>query len=215
MTVPADTASKIALLNGNCPYVPDLPVAAGEDLWVFGYGSLMWDPGFPFTDRQPALLHGYHRRFCVYSHRYRGTPKVPGLVFGLDRGGSCRGLAFRVAAADVPDTLVYLWDREMVSGVYKPSLRRVRLPEAAVPACCFVVDRTHRQYCGGLALDEAAEVICRAQGLRGPNCDYLFNTIRHLQDLGIADRRLEALAERVGGLLGLHGALPAAAPPVF
>ena len=179
---------------------PTIPVKPGEDLWVFGYGSLMWNPGFPYLEQSDALLHGYHRSFCVYSHRYRGTPEKPGLVLGLDRGGSCRGVAFRVAAADVPDTLVYLWDREMVTGIYKPGLRPLRLPGGTVQACCFVIDRHHKQYCGRLSLEDTAAYIC--QGQRGPNSEYLFNTVEHLDELGIADSPLHELADRVRAAQG-------------
>ncbi|CBS87151.1 gamma-glutamylcyclotransferase [Azospirillum lipoferum] len=178
----------------------DIAVEPGSDLWVFGYGSLMWNPEFPFVERHAATLPGYHRSFCVASHRYRGTPERPGLVLGLDRGGSCRGMVFRVAAADVPATLDCLWDREMINRVYRPKLLQVRLRDGrsvegleAVRACCFVVDRDHPQYCRGL--DEAA-VVCRIGGCcgeRGPNIDYLANTVRHLDDLGIRDDRLARL----------------------
>ena len=176
---------------------PTIPVKPGEDLWVFGYGSLMWNPGFPYLEQSDALLHGYHRSFCVYSHRYRGTPEKPGLVLGLDRGGSCRGVAFRVAAADVPDTLTYLWDREMVTGIYKPGLRPLRLPGGVVQACCFVIDRNHKQYCGKLSLENTAAYICQGHGQRGPNSEYLFNTVCHLDELGIADSPLHQLADMV------------------
>ena len=181
--------------------LPAIAVTPGEDLWIFGYGSLMWNPGFPYLERSEALLHGYHRRFCVYSHRYRGTPETPGLVLGLDRGGSCRGMAFRVAAADVPDTLTYLWGREMVTGVYKPGLRTVRLAGGAAQACCFVVDRDHKQYCGKLSLKQTIAHICQGHGQRGPNCDYLFNTVCHLDELGIADSPLHRLAKVVRAAL--------------
>lgn len=179
-----------------------LALPPGEDLWVFGYGSLMWNPGFPYLERSEALLHGYHRGFCVYSHRYRGTPEKPGLVLGLDRGGSCRGVAFRVAAADVPDTLAYLWEREMVTGIYKPGMRPLRLPDRVVQACCFVIDRNHKQYCGKLSLQQTAGFICQGHGQRGPNCEYLFNTVEHLDELGITDGLLHRLAEMVRAAKG-------------
>lgn len=187
----------------------DIAVEPGADLWVFGYGSLMWNPGFPFVERHAATLPGYHRSFCVASHRYRGTPERPGLVLGLDRGGSCRGIVFRVAAADVPATLDYLWEREMDNRVYLPRMLRVRLRDGgaaeggeAVSACCFIVDRSHPQYCRGL--DEAS-VICRIAdccGQRGPNIDYLANTVEHLKELGICDARLSKLYDRVRGVPG-------------
>ena len=123
------------------PYLfPKIKVPPGTDLWVFGYGSLMWNPEFPYAERRQALLRGYHRRFCVYSHRYRGTPDRPGLVLGLDRGGSCRGIAFRVEPPHVNSTIDLLWDREMVSGVYAPKIIKVTTDGGRIPACAFVAD---------------------------------------------------------------------------
>lgn len=184
----------------------DIAVEPDTDLWVFGYGSLMWNPGFTFVEQHAATLPGYHRSFCVASLRYRGTPERPGLVLGLDRGGSCRGIVFRVAAADVPATLDYLWEREMDSRVYLPRMLRVRLRDGrsaeglgTVNACCFIVDRNHPQYCRGL--DETA-VVCRIAGCcgqRGPNIEYLANTVEHLKELGICDARLSDLYDRVRG----------------
>ncbi len=172
----------------------DITLAPGADLWVFAYGSLMWNPGFPFIERHVATLNGYHRRFCVASHRYRGTPETPGLVLGLDHGGSCRGIVFRIAAAEVPAALDYLWDREMTNRVYRPLFRRLRRRDGkAVEACCFVVDRQHYQYCGGL--DEASVIqrIARCCGQRGPNVEYLANTVSHLDALGIPDAALRRI----------------------
>ncbi len=180
-----------------CPEAPGFRLAPGEDIWVFGYGSLMWNPGFPHIERQPALVRGWHRRFCVYSFHYRGTPERPGLVLGLDRGGSCRGVAFRVAAADAPATLAYLWEREMISAVYRPAVVAARLPGAIVRAAAFVADRCHEQYCHRLDDEAMAAVIAAGHGLMGPNRDYLDNTVRHLDELGIADTPIHALAERV------------------
>ncbi len=178
----------------------DIAVTPGADLWVFAYGSLMWNPGFPFTERHAATLGGYHRRFCVDLHRYRGTPDRPGLVLGLDRGGSCRGIVFRVAAERVPDALDYLWDREMNNRVYCPKFLRVRLRDAVsaegygvVEACCFIVDRTHRQYCGCLDDEAMAARIAGCCGARGPNIEYLANTVAHLDALGIRDDALHRL----------------------
>jgi glutathione-specific gamma-glutamylcyclotransferase len=169
----------------------------GEDLWVFGYGSLMWNPGFPHVESRPALLRGYHREFCVSSHRYRGTRERPGLVLGLDRGGSCRGIAFRAAAAAVPEALAYLWDREMMSGVYRPRMVPVATREGAVRACAFVADPYHRQYCGCLSIDVVTARIRDCRGERGANLDYLANTVGHLRELGIRDARLERLLAAV------------------
>ena len=191
----------------------DITVEPGADLWVFGYGSLMWNPGFPYLESRPGVVGGYHRRFCVSSHRYRGTPERPGLVLGLDRGGSCRGLAFRVAPEHVPATLDYLWDREMINRVYRPRMVPVRLGggqgsggqgdtgqaggEAPVSACTFVVDRRHGQYCGCLDESTMADRIAGCCGERGPNLDYLANTVAHLEELGIRDRSLSSLLAAV------------------
>ncbi len=172
-----------------------------EDLWVFAYGSLMWDPGFAFTERRLGVLRGYHRRFCIYSLRYRGTPEAPGLVFGLDHGGACRGMLFRVARAEALPVLESLWAREMVSAVYKPKLLPVRADDGeTVPACAFVVDRRHAQYCRGLDLAASAALIRRSAGERGPNVEYLANTVDHLETLGIADHGLRLLLAAVRAL---------------
>ena len=169
-----------------------------EDLWVFAYGSLMWDPGFPFTERRLGVLRGYHRRFCIYSIHYRGTPEAPGLVFGLDRGGACRGMLFRVARACALPVLESLWAREMITAVYKPRLLTVRADGGqTVRACAFVVDRAHPQYCRGLGLAGTAALIRRSAGARGPNIDYLANTVEHLEKLGIADHGLRQLLAAV------------------
>lgn len=172
-----------------------------SDIWVFGYGSLMWNPGFEHVESRPALLHGWHRAFCVYSHRYRGTPEQPGLVLGLDRGGSCRGMAYRVARARALDVLDYLWDREMVHGVYTPRVLATATDGGRVACHTFTVDRTHRQYAGGLGEEEMVRLIRQGVGKGGHNRDYLANTVRHLDELGVGDgplHRLLALIETSG-----------------
>jgi len=176
---------------------PKIKVPSGSDLWVFGYGSLMWNPEFPYAERRQALLRGYHRRFCVYSHRYRGTPDRPGLVLGLDRGGSCRGIAFRVEPPHVEATIDLLWDREMVSGVYEPKIIKVATDAGRIPACTFVADRAHQQYCGELGPTDVVRFIRQGVGERGPNLDYLANTVGHLRELGIVDQGLERLLVEV------------------
>lgn len=169
---------------------PSLPT--DRDWWVFGYGSLMWNPGFPYREAQMGLLRGYHRRFCVYSFRYRGTPERPGLVLGLAPGGSCRGMIFRVPAAQGEPVLDYLWDREMITGVYRPLWLRVSTAQGDKPALAFVADPSHQQYCR-LDLPATASLIRQGVGQRGPCRDYLINTDRHLRDLGIHDRMLHQL----------------------
>ena len=170
-----------------------------SDIWVFGYGSLMWNPGFEHVETREARLHGWHRAFCVYSHRYRGTPERPGLVLGLDRGGSCRGIAYRIARTRARDTLAYLWDREMVLGVYRPRVLRARGPEGQLACHAFTVDRGHAQYAGGLPVEEMVRLICQGVGMGGPNRDYLANTVRHLDELGITNGPLHRLYSLVEG----------------
>ena len=170
-----------------------VPWTEGKPLWVFGYGSLMWKPGFPHDWHGLGLVRGYHRRFCVYSMHYRGTPSSPGLVLGLARGGACRGMAYRVPAESVRGTLRYLWRREMISRVYTPRLVRVRVDSAIYDAVTFVAVPSHAQYARLHNLSEMAALICCGHGAAGPNCDYLFNTTRHLRELGIVDHQLTAL----------------------
>jgi cation transport protein ChaC len=165
------------------------------NLWVFGYGSLMWDPGFPFVRWAPALIHGYHRAMCISSTRWRGTPDCPGLVLGLDRGGACRGIAFLVAAADVGVTLRGLWAREMSRQIYRPRLLCARLPDKTVRALAFVADPRHAEYSGQLTLEQTAGRIASCRGARGPNLEYLVRTIKHLDELGVRDRYLLRLLE--------------------
>ncbi len=174
-----------------------------DDFWVFGYGSLMWRPGFSCLENQPALLRGYHRSFCIYSHHYRGTPDHPGLVLGLARGGSCRGIAFRVAKADEQAVKSYLNERELVSYAYTPRTVAVLLCEGTVRAYTFVANTGHDQYAGDLGVERSAEIIMSAQGIAGLNRDYLINTLRQLESEGFSDKRLHALLKRVEHLTGI------------
>ncbi len=167
-----------------------------RDAWIFGYGSLMWRPEFPHVETQPALLRGYHRALCVYSVRYRGTRECPGLVLGLDRGGACRGRAFRVRAADLDGVMAYLTEREMPNKVYDPRWLPVELPSGRVHAYAFVVRRDHPQYTGKLTPDRAVPLILQGQGVNGPCLEYLRNTVCHLDELGIADGPLHDLLRR-------------------
>lgn len=173
-----------------------------SDFWVFGYGSLMWRPGFPYEERVTAHLAGAHRALCVYSWVHRGTPERPGLVLGLDRGGSCRGVAYRVAAADREAVIAYLRDRELVTDVYREAWRAVRLDHPGRPvatALTFLVDRDHRQYAGVLPPEELLGHVRGARGKSGENAEYVINTAGHLRELGFQDRILDWLADRLAG----------------
>ncbi|MDQ4060436.1 MAG: gamma-glutamylcyclotransferase [Pseudomonadota bacterium] len=171
-----------------------------EERWVFGYGSLMWRPGFVFEEEHPARLRGAHRSLCVYSHVHRGTAERPGLVLGLDRGGSCRGVAFRIAPQRWDETLAYLRAREQATSVYVEATRPVTLLGAAsrvVPALCYLVDRRHPQYAGALTLDTQFDLVSQGEGRSGRNVDYVLATVEHLAELGVDDPELRALAERL------------------
>ena len=169
-------------------------------VWLFAYGSLMWNPEMPFAERRPALLRGWHRSFCLYSRDYRGTPERPGLVLGLDRGGSCQGIAYRLPPEGLGAAIDQVWAREMAGEVYRMRPVSVTTPEGRIGAYAFVVRRDRPDYAGRLSLDEAARIIAVAQGGRGTGRDYLANTVRHLEELGIADGPLHRLHERVEAL---------------
>ena len=166
--------------------------------WVFGYGSLMWRPGFPFLDRSGAVLHGRRRAFCIYSVHHRGTPERPGLVLGLIGGGSVRGAAFGVADSDWPEVYAYLRAREQPTETYVEKRAHVRLDDGRkVEALTFLSDTRHPQWAGALGLTEQAELIAGASGLSGRNIDYLRDLVVHLREEGARDRGMEALLREV------------------
>jgi len=168
--------------------------------WVFGYGSLMWRPGFDFIEKRPAKLIGAHRALCVYSHVHRGTPERPGLVLGLDRGGACRGIAFRIAKENREAVARYLREREQVTSVYREAVRPVLLLQGAEDrsrALCYLVDRSHAQYAGALPRERLLELVAQGNGRSGPNPDYVLATVKELETLGIRDATLEWLAARL------------------
>ncbi|WP_409977782.1 MULTISPECIES: gamma-glutamylcyclotransferase [unclassified Bradyrhizobium] len=172
------------------------------DLWVFGYGSLMWRPGFDFIEQVPARLIGEHRALCVYSFVHRGTPEKPGLVLGLDRGGACRGIAFRVAEQNRAAVVAYLRAREQVTSVYREVMRSVWLEDEArqrVSALTYVVDRGHVQYAGRLSLAEQLSHVSQGHGQSGANRDYVLSTVKAIEAQGFRDAQLHRLA------LMLHG----------
>jgi len=186
---------------------PGVSAALAErgDLWVFGYGSLMWDPGFHHAEAHSALVHGYHRRFCVYSYSYRGTRARPGLVLGLDRGGACKGIAYRVPRRHARAALAYLWERELDGGVYRFRKLQARLARRTVEAFSCVVDRAHPGYAAELSVDETARLILQGVGKRGLCVHYLENTVRHIEALGLTDGALHRLAEVVQRLAASSG----------
>lgn len=173
----------------------EIGIPTDVDLWVFAYGSLMWRPGFEAVERSRATVDGYHRALCIESHRHRGTPERPGLVLGLDEGGSCCGVAFRVEAAVVGGVLSYLRERELVTHVYLETMLPVTLHDGrTVEAVAYVVDRAHPQYVGLLSPEETLRRISGSVGLAGPNPDYVVNTVLELERLGVADPTLSWLA---------------------
>lgn len=170
------------------------------ELWVFGYGSLMWQPGFAFSAQAPAALVGAHRSLCIYSVHHRGTQENPGLVLGLDEGGACRGVAFRVAPENRDMTLAYLRKREQVTDVYVEATRPISLLDGSgreLEALCYLADRAHPQYAGRLSIETQAHLVRSAVGNAGSNLDYVLNTVRHLEEEGIHDPLLAALAIRL------------------
>ena len=170
--------------------------------WVFGYGSLMWRPGFAFAERVQARLIGSHRSLCVYSFVHRGTPEKPGLVLGLDRGGACRGVAYRVAEQDREATLAYLRDREQVTMVYREVWRTVWLhddPRQRAQALCYEVDRGHPQYAGRLTLAQQLHYVRQGHGRSGVNRDYVLDTVKEIEALGFHDGNLHKLAAMLRG----------------
>jgi cation transport protein ChaC len=173
----------------------------GAGRWVFGYGSLMWRPGFSFLERRPAVIHGRRRAFCIYSVHHRGTHQRPGLVLGLAPGGAARGAAYHVSEADWPQTYAYLREREQPTETYFEAWATIRLPggEAAL-ALVFLSDRTHPQWAGDLTLEAQARLIAGATGLSGRNVDYLRDLVGHLREDGVADRNMELLLARVEAL---------------
>ncbi len=167
------------------------------DLWVFGYGSLIWNPCFHYVERRVVSVRGWHRRFCLWTSVGRGTPERPGLMLGLEPGGACRGVAFRIAEAEIDEELDIVWRREMVTAAYRPRWVRAWAEEGTFRAIAFTIDRTHPRYAGRLSDERIVETLATARGPLGACCEYLFNTVAHLEELGVPDRRRRALARAV------------------
>ena len=171
-------------------------------MWLFAYGSLMWNPEFEYAEVRPAFLRGYHRRFCLYSRDYRGTPERPGLVLGLDRGGSCHGIAYRLPPDRLAQTFDRIWAREMTGRVYEMRRVAAQTADGPVTAHACVVRRVSPDYAGRLSIEETAHLLASAVGGRGTGRDYLANTVRHLEALGIRDRLLRRIEARVQLIVG-------------
>jgi glutathione-specific gamma-glutamylcyclotransferase len=212
MLPPAASAMPIASEIRPMPHPPPVHARemaganAGSGLWVFGYGSLMWNPGFRFVECRIGTLSGYHRALCIYSHVHRGTPAQPGLVLGLDRGGACKGHAFRVASEDVAATIAYLRKREQATSVYLERSFTITLQDSdkaggnesiKVKALTYVADRSHRQYAGRLPHEDVLRIVREGQGQSGLNPDYVLATHDHLATLGISDPVLARLAAQL------------------
>lgn len=170
---------------------------AGGDVWVFGYGSLIWNPAFHFVEKRTARIHGYHRRFCLWTHMGRGSAEKPGLMLALENGGACRGVIFRIAEQAVETELDILWRREMFTGAYRPTWVTAHSAGERIPAITFVINRGNGRYAGRLSDDTVARHIATAAGPMGHCCDYLFETVKHLAELGIRDPHLDAMANKV------------------
>jgi cation transport protein ChaC len=170
-----------------------------RDFWVFGYGSLIWRPGFEFKEARPARIFGYHRDLCVYSFHYRGSPETPGLVAGLMPGGSCRGLAYRVAGTDRGNVIDYLDRREMIYHVYIPKWLNARTGARRIKVYTYVANPNHRQFAGDLPPERAAALIAAGRGKSGSGLEYLENTLRHLTAHGIRDSRLQRVFDLASG----------------
>ena len=176
----------------------DWPDEPARDLWVFGYGSLIWSPGFPYVARAKAVSVGWSRRLCIYSHVYRGAPERPGLVLGLEPGGQCEGVAFRVEAAQRAATIRYLRERELVTGVYDEEWIDARLEwDVDVRALTFVALNSHPQFAPPMSPDALLATVRQGRGSAGDDVDYVLNTRDHLKELGIFDPELEWLAEEL------------------
>ncbi len=188
---------------------------AGADLrWVFGYGSLMWRPGFPYAERVHARLAGFSRAFCIYSVHHRGTPERPGLVLGLAPGAGVRGVAYRVEDADWAGVYAYLLEREQPTETYVEAQAELALDTGEVaPALVFLSDVSHPQWAGALSAKRQAELIARAHGRSGRNVDYLTDLVGHLREAGEPDETLEALLRRVRALQGCAGPHATLEPP--
>lgn len=170
---------------------------AGEDLWVFGYGSLIWNPAFYYTEARPARLFGYHRSYCLHLTIGRGSAVNPGLMLALDRGGSCRGIAFRIAAEQIESETKILWMREMLSGAYIPHFGNLKTEKEVLKGLTFVINREHSRYLGDLGVRKTAEMIQNGKGPLGTCSEYLENTIKQLREIDVQDSYLNRIHKQL------------------
>lgn len=173
-------------------------------VWVFAFGSLIWNPAFHYVERRTARIHGFHRQFCLWSRAGRGSPERPGLMLSLESGGSCTGVAYRLGKDAIESELDVVWRREMFTMAYRPVWTTARTPEGPEPVIAFSANRAHERYAPGLEEEVVARYLATGAGRMGRCCDYLFETVAHLRQLGIRDRRLEALETKVRA----HGVAP-------
>lgn len=170
-------------------------------IWVFGYGSLIWNPAFHFAERRTALVHGYHRQFCLWARAGRGSPDKPGLMLSLEPGGSCHGVGYRLHPKHAATELDVVWRREMLTMAYRPVWVALRTPRGLEHGIAFAVNRAHERYVRELGDEATARYLATGAGPLGCCADYLFDTVAHLRELGIRDRRLESLARQVQALV--------------
>ncbi|WP_439814247.1 gamma-glutamylcyclotransferase [Zavarzinia sp. CC-PAN008] len=175
---------------------------AGEDIWLFGYGSLMWNPAFHHVEERPALLHGFHRRFCLWTPLGRGTPEQPGLTLALEPGGRCHGIAFRIEASKVREEMNIVWLREMLSGAYRPRWVTLGSAQGALRAVTFTINRSHERYAGRMCPDATAGTLAAACGRIGTCREYLEKSIEALARIGVRDRYMDDLHRRIQVLAG-------------
>jgi cation transport protein ChaC len=196
----AETGRMVMLSEADLAASLDRTLAAQPvpgDVWVFGYGSLIWNPAFVHAESRVAHVHGWHRRFCLWTVTTRGTPEQPGLMLGLDRGGSCHGMAFRLRPTEMRHELGILWHREMLGGAYRPHWVTARTADGPKSAIAFIIARDQPRYAGRLADDRVVEILASASGWLGPCSDYVAKTAASLAALGIHDPSLERLRDRV------------------
>lgn len=178
------------------------------DIWLFAYGSLIWNPLIHYVEKRVGTVHGYHRCFCLWTHMGRGTRAKPGLVLGLERGGACRGIVYRIAESQAAEELEVVWRREMLTGAYAPRWVTVVTKNGRLQAIAFLINRKHERYAGRLPEDRIIASIAEAHGPLGACATYLFNTVAHLEELGIRDRRLARLRDRVAARQAASGRTP-------